>query len=76
MIRTIEVNRPQETPVDRLSELADQLPFEVIIDIKTRMGDYVLSGGKLNDPYMWQQIRFAENWIKLNIAEGNYAITD
>lgn len=51
-------------PVDRLAELAPRLPDEVMNDIRIRMGDWLVSGGSQNDPYMWQQVRFAENWIE------------
>ena len=64
----IEVSKPVKTPVDRFVELADKLPLEAIVDIKTRMGDYVLSGGKINDPYMWQQARYAENLVEAGIT--------
>lgn len=53
-------------PIDRLIELAPRVPFEITMDIKHRMGDWVLSGGKQDDPYMWQQVKFAENWLKIN----------
>lgn len=72
----MEIRNKYITPLDRLAEIVNQLPVEVLLDIKSRMGDYVLGGGKLTDPYMWQQIRFAENWIKLNKTEDNHAITD
>ena len=59
------------TPADRLTEIVDQLPVEVLLDIKNRMGDYLLGGGKLTDPYMWQQIRFAENYLKYGVQAND-----
>lgn len=64
----IEINKPVKTPVDRFVELADKLPVDAILDIKTRMGDHMVSGGKINDPYMWQQARYAENLVKAGVT--------
>lgn len=55
----------RELPVDRLTELSPMLPHEVIQDISKRMGNWVLGGGNPDDPYMWQQVRYAENWINI-----------
>ncbi|MFD1418441.1 DUF6877 family protein [Companilactobacillus keshanensis] len=57
----------EKLPVDSLSEIASDIPIEALIDIKNRMGDWVLSGGKQNDPYMWQQVRYAERFLKLKV---------
>lgn len=55
-----------KSPIDRILELSDRLPLAVLLDIKSRMGDWMLSGGKQDDPYMWQQVKFAENWLSSN----------
>lgn len=55
-----------KSPINRLAELTPKLPYVVINDISKRMEDWVLSGGKQDDPYMWQQVKFAENWIAFN----------
>lgn len=55
----------KELPVDRLNELVDKVPAGMVIDIENRMGDWMLSEEHhLDDPYMWKQVKFAENWIK------------
>ena len=41
------------------------IPIEVLIDIKSRIGDWTTSGGSLDDPYIKQQFRYIENVIKI-----------
>ena len=41
------------------------IPKEIILDIKNRISNWVLSGGSLNDHYVKQQYRFIENYINL-----------
>ena len=38
--------------------------IEVLKDINKRMTDWIASGGKEDDPYIKQQLRFAEHFIK------------
>ncbi|MGV3336992.1 DUF6877 family protein [Latilactobacillus curvatus] len=54
------------TPADRLSELVsnNNIPVTALFDVKSRMNDWLASGGKLNDEYMWQQVRYIENIAK------------
>ena len=49
------------SPLERINKVAHLLPIHVLEDIRTRMGDWMLGGGELNDPYMHQQARYAEN---------------
>ncbi|WP_201782107.1 DUF6877 family protein [Companilactobacillus nantensis] len=58
-------------PIERLLEISDRLPITVLADIKSRMGDWMLSGGKKDDSYMWQQVKFAENWLIFNGGNSN-----
>ena len=41
------------------------IPAEILLDIKGRIGDWLLSGGSFDDPYIKQQYRFIENYINL-----------
>lgn len=47
-------------PIDEVKAVANLLPKEVLEDIEKRMLDWKLSGGKDNDPYMYQQSRYAK----------------
>lgn len=60
------------TPADRLSELVsdNNIPVTALFDVKSRMNDWLASGGKLNDEYMWQQVRYIENIAKRMEALG------
>lgn len=60
-----------QLPIDRLVELSFKVPAPIILDAKRRMSDWLLSGGKQDDPYMWQQVRFAENWLIFNGGISN-----
>ena len=42
---------------------ADRLPTFVLVDINQRIGDWLASGGSMEDGYTHQQFRYAENVI-------------
>lgn len=54
--------------MSKLNTLEDlfkyNLPKEVLQDIDKRITDWIASGGKEDDPYIKQQLRFAERFIK------------
>ncbi|MBS6503512.1 MAG: hypothetical protein KH415_18170 [Clostridium sp.] len=41
------------------------LPTEVIKDIDKRITDHLASGGSEDDPYIKQQFRYAENFLRM-----------
>lgn len=52
-------------PILEIYALGPKLPFEVLVDIDKRIGDWLLSGGKHDDPYVWQQLRYAQGVSEL-----------
>ncbi|WP_302579837.1 DUF6877 family protein [Clostridium saudiense] len=42
-----------------------KLPAEVIRDIDKRITDWLAVGGGEDDPYIKQQFRYAENYLKM-----------
>ncbi|KMQ28791.1 hypothetical protein TU53_23065 [Bacillus cereus] len=46
--------------MDELNKIAHLLPFEVLTDIKSRLTDWIASGGSWDDPYIKQQFRYAK----------------
>lgn len=52
-----------KTAMQQLSELSLQLPLNVLKDIDHRVSDRLAEGGDENDPYIWQQVRYAKNYI-------------
>ncbi|WP_257490187.1 DUF6877 family protein [Anaerosalibacter massiliensis] len=40
------------------------LPHVVLVDIDKRIGDWLVSGGNIEDGYIKQQFRYAEKVIK------------
>lgn len=52
-------------PIERINNVAHLLPAVALQDINARMGDWVLSGGKHDDPYMHQQALYAERIASL-----------
>ncbi|MEK4025807.1 DUF6877 family protein [Sporosarcina sp. FSL W7-1283] len=51
-------------PIYEISRLADELPLEVLQDMHARMADWLASGGNYDDPYMFEQLRYAENVVR------------
>lgn len=39
------------------------IPTEILLDVKNRIGDWTSSGGSLDDPYIKQQWKYIENYI-------------
>ncbi|HFK1738592.1 TPA: DUF6877 family protein [Bacillus cereus] len=46
--------------IKRITELAPQVPAIVLEDVTNRIKDWVVSGGKEDDPYIEQQLKFVE----------------
>ncbi|AGR47414.1 hypothetical protein EMERY_84 [Brevibacillus phage Emery] len=51
------------TYLEQITKITGLLPLEVLIDINQRIGDWLASGGKEDDPYIQQQLRFAEGFL-------------
>lgn len=50
-----------KNPIYEINRLADKLPLAVLQDIHQRIADWRANGGNHDDPYVWQQLRYAEN---------------
>ena len=51
----------QKLPIELINEIAHKLPVEVLRDINQRMTDWKVSGGEDDDPYMYQQLQYAND---------------
>lgn len=40
------------------------LPVEIIKDIEKRVTDWLATGGNEDDPYVRQQLKYAENFLR------------
>ncbi len=49
------------TAYQEIIKLLPKLPFEVLKDIERRTGDWMWSDGKEDDPYIYQQLRYARH---------------
>lgn len=47
-------------PLFELHQIACELPLNVLSDVKQRIGDWLASGGKETDPYIRQQVAYAQ----------------
>ncbi|MNC76564.1 hypothetical protein D3C75_1283080 [compost metagenome] len=52
-------------PMQEIASISHLLPIYVLQDINQRIGDWLSSGGKEDDPYIEQQLRFAKRFVKL-----------
>lgn len=53
------------TTLEEISSIAHLLPLPVLQDINQRCMDWMAPGGKEDDPYIHQQLRFAKYFIKV-----------
>lgn len=51
--------------MQELLTISSQLPTEVLADVDKRIGDWLASGGKEDDPYIEQQLRFAKRFVEV-----------
>lgn len=49
---------------EALDKMSDEVSLLVIMDINKRITDWMSSGGNAGDPYIEQQVRYAENVAK------------
>lgn len=63
----MEEVRSNKTALQILSELIGnspvRLPIELLTDVNKRTSDWLASGRGEDDPYIWQQVRYAKNYI-------------
>ncbi|EAC2203458.1 hypothetical protein B9500_10325 [Listeria monocytogenes] len=52
------------TTLEELKEIAGKLPTVFLKDINVRLTDWFSTGGKEEDNYVKQQLRFAKNCLK------------
>lgn len=52
------------TALKQINEIADRLPDVVLKDIQSRTTDWLKGGGGEDDPYIHQQLRFAQLFLK------------
>lgn len=50
------------SPIEEISTLSKHIPLEALKDINGRIGDWLASGGKEDDPYIEQQLRYAKRF--------------
>lgn len=48
------------SPLYEIHLIACELPISVLADVKQRIGDWLASGGKETDPYIKQQVAYAQ----------------
>ncbi|WP_242291273.1 DUF6877 family protein [Bacillus cereus group sp. BfR-BA-01356] len=54
------------TYLQQINEIASKLPLPILQDINNRIRDWIVSGGEENDEYIGQQLRFAQNYLKVH----------
>lgn len=52
--------------LQQINEIASKLPLPVLEDINNRIRDWIVSGGNEDDEYIGQQLRFAQNYLKVH----------
>lgn len=55
--------------LSEIVKISSQLPFQVLQDIDKRCCDWMAAGGHENDPYIAQQLRYANNFINRKEAK-------
>lgn len=52
-------------PIMEIHKITHHLPLAALQDIHQRITDYLASGGKQDDPYIHQQLRYAKRFVKV-----------
>lgn len=52
-----------KTALQQLTDLAPQVPHNILLDIHQRVGDWLASGGGEDDSYIYQQLRYAKQVV-------------
>ena len=52
------------TATDELASISHLISLPVLEDVNKRCGDWLATGGKHDDHYIHQQLRFAKRFIK------------
>lgn len=50
-------------PLQEILKISHLLPMVVLEDVNKRVGDWLAIGGKDDDPYIEQQLRFAKRFV-------------
>jgi len=53
-----------KNPIVEITKIAEHIPLVALQDIHQRIGDHLAGGGKVDDPYIYQQLRYAKRFVK------------
>lgn len=51
-------------PIREIHKIAHHIPTKALMDINQRIGDWLAGGGKHDDPYIHQQLRYARRFVQ------------
>ena len=51
-------------PIMEIEKISDHIPPAALQDINDRIGDHLAGGGKEDDLYIYQQLRYARRFVK------------
>ncbi|MEH6940795.1 DUF6877 family protein [Bacillus sp. JJ722] len=57
------------SPLQEIAKISHHVPLEALQDINQRISDWIASGGKEDDPYIQQQLRYARRFVKDDIVK-------
>lgn len=60
----IHNGKEQKTPLERLEHAKVILPEAIYNDVKSRMEDWLESGGREIDPYMYKKLEYAKKFVE------------
>jgi len=50
-----------KTAMEQIEELISEMPLPVLKDVQQRLNDWAAGGGKEDDPYVEQQLRYMKH---------------
>jgi hypothetical protein len=51
-------------PINEIAKIAEQVPIAALQGIHQRITDHLAIGGKEDDPYIHQQLRYAKRFVR------------
>lgn len=61
---TVKIKEEITNPINEIHKISHHIPLEALQDIHQRIADWRANGGNHDDPYVFQQLRYAQRFVR------------